>query len=205
MTGPSRLRLHLNALVLSFALASARAAVVEAPPALPPSAVSAAFGPTVGAQIQQVAASISLRSPALTLSSFEAIRAGAPALKDPTARAAAVAVLGALSAPSAELPARLAETDVPPAAAARLVSVAQKLDAAASSDAKTAAKVDAARRAGAATASAIAARPGKKLSAGLVATLRQFLDWGKTEAKGVSAEASPAVRPRPRPSPAREY
>jgi hypothetical protein len=184
------LRLLLAALLL--ASAPAGATVVGTPAPLPASAVPAAFGSALGAQISTLTSGISLRSPALTLSSLQSLAASAPALKDPAAKAAAAAVLSALAAPAEALPARLAQTDIAPAAAARLIAAAGKLDAAAKADPQTAAKVADVRGAGAQLARTLAARPGKALSPALAATLRQFLDWGGAPADAVPSAPTPA-------------
>ncbi len=184
-------RLLLSVLI---AVAPASAAVVAEPASLPASAIPSAFGAVLGAGIASAAAGLSLRSPALTLSSLDALSASAPALKSAPARAAAAAALGALAAPAEGLPARLAQAGVPPAAAARLVSAAKKLDTAAARNPSFAARVAESRSAAAAAAAALAARPGRGLSPDLAATLRQFLDWGRAESEALPADAEAPVR-----------
>ncbi|MDE2510161.1 MAG: hypothetical protein KGL74_03470, partial [Elusimicrobia bacterium] len=84
---------------LTLAASPSLGAVVAGVPALPASAVTAAFGAAVGARVLQTAGALSLRSPALALGSVEQLRAAIPAITDPQRRAAAVAVLGALTLP----------------------------------------------------------------------------------------------------------
>jgi len=188
-------------LVLAFAAQASFAALVAGPAALPPSAVTAAFGAAVGAQAAQTANAISLRSPALTLSSVDSIRSSFQATTSPEQKAAAVAVLAALSAPAAEVPARLAATDIPPAAAARIEKAAAKLDAAAKKDPAFAAKVEAARKANASLVQQAVEHPENVLPADLVATFRAFMDWGKTEASAVPSPSEPAAPVRAGPVP----
>ena len=68
---------------LLLAAAPSFAAVVAGIPALPASAVTAAFGASVGALVLQNAGSISLRSPALALSSVDQLRTSLPTIADP--------------------------------------------------------------------------------------------------------------------------
>ncbi len=169
-------------LALLLAAQAALGAVVLGPTALPPSAVTAAFGAAVGAQILRTTNAISLRSPALALSTLDSIRSAYPAINNPEQKAAATAVLAALSAAPAGLSAKLAATDLPPAAAARIQKIAANLDAAARKDPAFAVKVAAGRRAGAALAAQAVAHPENVLPADLVSTFRAFMASGRTEA-----------------------
>ncbi|HXT01303.1 MAG TPA: phospholipase D-like domain-containing protein [Elusimicrobiota bacterium] len=186
-------------LVLAFAAQSALAAFVAGPAALPPSAVTAAFGAAVGAQVTQTASVLSLRSAALTLSSLESIRSSYQAIKNPEQKAAATAVLAVLAAPAAEVPARLAATDIPAAAAERIEKAAAKLDAAAKKDPAFAAKVEAGRKANASLVQQAIAHPENVLPADLVATFRAFMDWGKAEAGAIPSPSEPAAPVRAGP------
>jgi phosphatidylserine/phosphatidylglycerophosphate/cardiolipin synthase-like enzyme len=187
-------------LVLAVAAQTALAAFVAGPAALPPSAVTAAFGAAVGAQVGQTTSAISLRSAALTLSSLDSIRSAYPAITNPEQKAAATAVLAVLAAPAAEIPARLAATDIPAAAAERLKKAAEKLDAAAKKDPAFAAKVEAGRKANASLVQRAVEHPENVLPADLLATFRAFMDRGKSGADAVSAPSEPAapVRAGPR-------
>ena len=179
-------------LVLVLAAQTALGALVAAPPALPPSAVTAAFGAAIGAQVLQTTNGISLRSAALTLSSLDQIRSAYPAITDPGQKAAATTVLAALAAAPADLPARLATTDLPRAAAARIQKISDHLDAAAKKDPAVAAQVAAGRQADAALVARALADPASVLPADLVATFRAFMDGGRTEDRAPPVRAPPA-------------
>ncbi|MDE2142937.1 MAG: hypothetical protein KGJ84_11055, partial [Elusimicrobia bacterium] len=183
---------------LTLAASPSLGAVVAGVPALPASAVTAAFGAGVGAQVLQTAGALSLRSPVLALGSVEHLRAAIPAIADPQRRAAAVAVLGALTLPPAALPRTLAATDLPPAAAARLAAVAAKIAAGARKDPAFAAKAATERSAGAALLAGAAANPEKILPADLAATFRAFFDWGRSFPAS-SSDAPPPVPVGERP------
>jgi phosphatidylserine/phosphatidylglycerophosphate/cardiolipin synthase-like enzyme len=185
---------------LTIAAAPAWGAVVAGPPALPASAVTAAFGASVGAQVLQTAAALSLRSPALALGSVDQLRASLPTIADPERRAAAVAVLGALTLSPAALPQRLAATDLPPATVARLAAVATKLDDAARKDPVFAAKLKAGRATDAASVAKAIAHPENVLPADLVPTFQAFMDWGKTQAEATPAAFAPAAPVRAGPA-----
>jgi phosphatidylserine/phosphatidylglycerophosphate/cardiolipin synthase-like enzyme len=187
-------------LVLVLCAGTALGAVVIGPTALPPSAVTAAFGAAVGAQVLQTTNGISLRSPALTLSSLDQIRSAYPAITDPQQKAAATTVLAALAAPSAQLSARLAATDLPAAAAARIQKISDKLEAAAAKDPAVAAKVEAGRKADAALVAQAVAHPENVLPANLVSTFRAFMDWGRMEAASVPAPSDPSAPTRAGPA-----
>ncbi|MFI5362511.1 MAG: phospholipase D-like domain-containing protein [Elusimicrobiota bacterium] len=180
-----------SALALILASGTAFAAAVAAPTALPPSAITAAFGAGVGAQVLAATNGISLRSAALTLSSLDQFRAAYPAITNPEQKAAATAVLAALSAAPADLPAKLAATDLPKAAAARIQKIAAKLDAAGKKDAKVAAKIAANRASDAAMAAQAISHPENVLPADLVATFRAFMDSGKDVDAAAAIPAAP--------------
>ena len=185
--------------ILVLAAHSALAAFIAGPAALPPSAITAAFGTAVGAQVLQTTNGVSLRSAALTLSGLDQIRSAYPAIANPEQKAAATAVLAVLSAAAAEVPARLAATDIPAAAASRIQKIADKLDAAAKKDPAFAAKVKAGRKADAALVQQAVAHPENVLPANLVATFRAFMDWGKTDTAAVPAPSEPAAPVRAGP------
>lgn len=191
------MRKALSALfVLALAAQTVLAAFVAGPAALPPSAITAAFGAAVGAQVAQTAGGISLRSTALTLSSLASIRSAYPAITNPQQKAAATAVLAVLSAAPAAVPARLAATDIPAAAAARLRKISDKLAAAAKKNPAVAARIEAGRKADAALVRQALASPEDVLPADLVATFRAFMDWGRTGADASSAPSEPAAPDR---------
>lgn len=195
------MRKSLGALfVLALAARTALAAFVAGPAALPPSAITAAFGAAVGAQVAQTTNGISLRSAALTLSSLDSIRSAYPAITNPDRKAAATAVLAVLAAPAAEVPARLAATDIPAAAAQRISKAVAKLDAAAKKDPAFAAKVEAGRKANAALVRQAVEHPENVLPADLVATFRAFMDWGRAEADAIPSPSVPAAPVRAGPS-----
>lgn len=178
---------------LLFSACPAFAGVVAAP-ALPASAVTAAFGASIGAQIGRTIDGISLRSTALTLSSLDALRSSYPEIKDPQQRAAATAVLAALSIEPAALPQRLARTDLPAAAAARITKVAEHLAAATAKDPAAAARIETGRKADAALVQQALEHPERVLPANLVATFRAFLDWSKA-GDTASVPATPGPEP----------
>jgi phosphatidylserine/phosphatidylglycerophosphate/cardiolipin synthase-like enzyme len=195
------MRKSLGALfVLALAAQTALAAFVAGPAALPPSAITAAFGAAVGAQVLQTTNGISLRSSALTLSALDSIHAAYPAMTNPEQKAAATAVLAVLAAAPADVPARLAATDLPPAAAARIQKIVDKLDAAAKKDPAVAAKIEASRKADAALVAQAIADPGSVLPADLVATFRAFMDWGRVETGAIPSPSVPAAPVRAGPS-----
>jgi phosphatidylserine/phosphatidylglycerophosphate/cardiolipin synthase-like enzyme len=192
--------LFRSLLVLTLAAQTTLAAFVAGPAALPPSAVTAAFGAAVGAQVMQTTNGISLRSPALTMSSLDQIRSAYPAITNPEQKAAATAVLAALAAGPAGLPARLAATDLPAAAAARIQKISDKLEAAAKKDPAVAAQIEAGRKADAALVAQAVAHPEGVLPADLVATFRAFMDWGRNEAAAPPpAPVSPSAPARAGP------
>jgi phosphatidylserine/phosphatidylglycerophosphate/cardiolipin synthase-like enzyme len=186
-------------LILTLAGRTAFAALVAGPAALPPSAITAAFGAAVGGQVLQTTNGISLRSAALTLSGLDQIRSAYPTITNPEQKAAATAVLAALAAAPADLPARLAATDLPPAATARIQSISNKLEAAAKKDPAVAAKIEAGRKADAALVSQALANPENVLPANLVATFKAFMDWGKNEETAASVPVAPSAPTRAGP------
>ena len=186
-------------LVLALAAQTALAAFVTGPAALPPSAITAAFGAAVGAQVLQTTSGISLRSASLTLSSLDTIRSAYPAMTNPEQKAAATAMFAVLAAAPAEVPARLAATDIPAAAAERIQKIADKIEAAAKKDPAVAAQVAANRKADAAMVAQAIANPENVLPANLVATFRAFMDWGKTEADAIPSPAAPSAPTRAGP------
>jgi phosphatidylserine/phosphatidylglycerophosphate/cardiolipin synthase-like enzyme len=185
--------------VLALAAQTALGAFVVGPTALPPSAITAAFGASIGAQVLSTTNGISLRSPALTLSSLDQFRSAYPSITNPEQKAAATAVLAALSASPAALPERLAATDLPAAAAERIQKISDKLDAAAQKDPAVAAQVEAGRKANAALVAQAVAHPEGVLPANLVSTFRAFMDWGKTEADAPPAPTVPSAPTRAGP------
>jgi phosphatidylserine/phosphatidylglycerophosphate/cardiolipin synthase-like enzyme len=190
------MRISLRLLAALLLGAPSFAAVVSAPVGTPAgftAGASASIGAAIGSQFESAAAGISLRSAALTLSSLDALRASAPTISDPRQKLAAVAVLGALTLPSAALPQRLAEIGVPKAAADRVVKIAQKLDAAAAKDPAVAAQVAAGRKADQALIDSVAAHPEKVLPADLLSTFHAFMDWGRAAAGLPSTPDAPAV------------
>ncbi len=187
-------------LVVALAAQTVLAAFIAEPTALPPSAITAAFGAAVGAQVLQTTNGISLGSTALTLSSLNQIRSAYPAITNPEQKAAATAVLAALSAAPAQLPARLAATDLPAAAAARIQKISDKLDAAAKKDPAVAAQVASNRKADAAMVAQAIANPENVLPADLVATFRAFMDWGRNEEAAAPVAVSPAAPVRAGPA-----
>jgi hypothetical protein len=192
------MRKPLSALfVLILAAQPIFAAFVVGPAALPPSAITAAFGAAVGAQVLQTTNGISLRSAALTLSSLSSIRSAYPAITNPEQKAAATAVLAVLSAAPAEVPARLAATGFPAAAAARIQKIADKLDAAAKKDPAVAAQIAAGRKADAALVQQAIEHPENVLPANLVATFRAFMDWGRADTTSARIEPSAPTRAGP--------
>jgi phosphatidylserine/phosphatidylglycerophosphate/cardiolipin synthase-like enzyme len=186
-------------LVLTLAAGTALGALVIGPTSLPPSAITAAFGAAIGAQVLQATNGINLRSAALTLASLDQVRAAYPTITDPQQKAAATAVLAALAAAPADLPARLAATDLPAAAAARIQKISDKLVAAAAKDPAVAAQVAAGRQADASLVAQALAHPENVLPADLVATFRAFMDWGKTATDTTPAPSVPAAPVRAGP------
>jgi phosphatidylserine/phosphatidylglycerophosphate/cardiolipin synthase-like enzyme len=191
--------LFRSLLVATLASQTVLAAFIAEPTALPPSAITAAFGAAVGAQVLQTTNGISLGSTALTLSSLNQIRSAYPAITNPEQKAAATALLAALSAAPALLPARLAATDLPAAAAAKIQKISDKLEAAAKKDPAVAAKIAAGRKADAALVAKAIAHPENVLPANLVPTFQAFMDWGKTEVEATPASFAPAAPVRAGP------
>lgn len=192
------MRIFSRALAALLLLSGPASAAFVAGPAEVPAGMSAsgaaAAGAAVGAQMQSAAMGISLRSDALTLSTLAQLRGQAPTIADPHQKLAAIAVLGALSLPTAALPQRLASAGVPPAAAARIVKIAEKLDAASKKDAAVAAQVEAGRKADREMIARAAEHPEQVLPADLVPTFRALLAMGQAAAEAVgSAPAAPSA------------
>lgn len=189
----------LSALLLSIlvvaAPASAQLAAGAAARSASASAATASFGAAVGAQVTRNVAAISLRSPAAALDTLDQMRAAYPTM-GPVQKAAATAMFAALAGDPAAVSARLADTDLPPAAIARMAKVAASLDAAAKKNPEVAAKVAAGRTTDAALVAQAAAKPESVLPANMVETFRQFLAWGQALAEAVTAApATPVAAP----------
>ncbi len=169
--------------LLSLLLAAPAGAVVVEPalPALPASAVASAFSGGAAAALTRAAGGLSLRSPALALSSLDALSARAASIQSAPAAAAYSAALAVLAAPTSATPERLRQAGVPAAAAKRLAAVSGKIDAQAARDPAFAARAASSRAAAARAAQSLLSRARPRLSENLAATLQQFLDWGQAE------------------------
>jgi len=183
----------LAALLLAAPSFGAMVSAPAAGPAGASAAGSAAIGATIGAQMQSAAAGISLRSTDLLIASLAQLRGEVPTISDPHQKLASLAVLGALTMPAASLPERLKATGVPPAAAARIVKIAERLESAAKKDAAVAAKIEAGRKADQATIAQVAERPESVLPAALVPTFRALMAWGRDAAAAASVPDAPAA------------